>query len=69
MGSTTPSTARFAEFLAAKFAVLDSDGPSAGTCRWLKVYAADQGRFFTDFAAVYTKLVNTGARWGPNMQA
>ncbi|KAG0586604.1 hypothetical protein KC19_2G103000 [Ceratodon purpureus] len=37
--------------------------------KWLKVYAADQGRFFTDFATVYTKLVNTGARWGPSLQA
>jgi len=46
----------------------DSDGRSVGTWRWLKVYAADQGRFFTDFAAAYTKLVNTGARWGPSMQ-
>ncbi|XP_024401301.1 putative L-ascorbate peroxidase 6 isoform X3 [Physcomitrium patens] len=32
---------------------------------WVRVYAADQGRFFTDFSAVYTKLVNTGARWTP----
>ena len=32
------------------------------------MYAADQGRFFTDFAAVYSKLVNTGARWGPPLQ-
>jgi len=47
----------------------DSDGPSVGTCRWLKVYAGDQGRFFADFAAVYTKLVNTGARWDHSMQA
>lgn len=41
-----------------------SDPCASGLSRWIKVYAADQGRFFNDFTAAYTKLVGTGARWG-----
>ena len=40
-----------------------SDPCTSGLCRWIKVYAADQGTFFNDFTDAYTKLVGTGARW------
>ncbi|KAL7164226.1 hypothetical protein ACSBR2_040190 [Camellia fascicularis] len=31
--------------------------------RWISKYADNQNLFFEDFKNVYTKLVNTGARW------
>lgn len=31
--------------------------------RWISKYAEDQNLFFEDFKKVYTKLVNTGAKW------
>ncbi|CAA0822760.1 Putative L-ascorbate peroxidase 6 [Striga hermonthica] len=31
--------------------------------RWISKYANDQDLFFEDFKNVYTKLVNTGAKW------
>ncbi|KAL3655826.1 putative L-ascorbate peroxidase 6 [Castilleja foliolosa] len=31
--------------------------------RWITKYANDQDLFFEDFRNVYTKLVNTGAKW------
>lgn len=31
----------------------------------IKMYAADQSRFFTDFAAAYQKLTMLGAEWRP----
>ncbi|KAH6761401.1 ascorbate peroxidase 6 [Perilla frutescens var. hirtella] len=35
-----------------------------GECiRWITKYAEDQNLFFEDFKKVYTKLVNTGAKW------
>lgn len=30
----------------------------------IELYAADQGRFFDDFAAAYLKLTSLGAVWG-----
>lgn len=36
---------------------------SLATCRWVKLYAEDQGRFFRDFASAYDKLVTQGVSW------
>jgi L-ascorbate peroxidase len=32
-------------------------------CRWIRVYAEDQARFFDDFRDAYIKLVDSGASW------
>lgn len=32
-------------------------------CRWVITYAADQNRFFQDFASAYQKLVTQGVTW------
>lgn len=31
--------------------------------RWIRIYAADQDKFFDDFKNTYIKLVNCGASW------
>lgn len=30
---------------------------------WIKIYAADEARFFDDFKSTYIKLVDSGAVW------